>query len=85
MTLTALLVLTAGLVAGKAGPAGPPAAQAPEPPKASAARVERAISGVTCTLRIIRVPVSPDAGMLAPVPRDVSDRIVHDSVSPCDK
>jgi hypothetical protein len=84
MTLTALLVLTAGLATGKAGPAVPFATQALEaqPPTAT---LERRLPVVTCTLKVIHAPAGLDAGILAPPPRNVFDRIVHDSVSPCER
>lgn len=76
MTMTALVVLMTALATDEGGPAASTPAN-PERP------------GVTCALRVVRVPPSFDAGILAPPPRRAGDAIVaddpmvRDSVSPC--
>jgi len=89
MTLSALVVLAAGLAAASTG-APTPAAPANH---GSAAPTEvardRARPEVTCSLRIVHAPEAIDAGMLAPTPARLGsaqrydDAIVRDSVSPC--
>ena len=76
MTMTALVVLMTAL-AGDEGRPTADRATSPERPE------------VTCTLRVVRVPPSFDAGILAPRPRRAGDAVVaddpmvRDSVSPC--
>ncbi len=86
MTLTALIVLAAGLATSGPGTA----ASARRSPAAPIGAVrDRSRDGVTCTLRIVHAPEAIDAGMLAPQPArrgsagSFDDGIVRDSVSPC--
>jgi len=89
MTLSALVVLAAGLAAA-AGPAPNLAAPAKRGSAAPmlAAR-DRSRPEVTCSLRIVHAPEGVDAGMLAlhltRLGNGVAaeDAIVRDSVSPC--
>jgi len=76
MTMTALVVLMTALATGE----GSTVAARPANP---------AMPAVTCTLRIVSVQPTFDAGILAPAPRRagdavvVDDPMVRDSVSPC--
>ena len=76
MTMTALVVLMTALAADQ----GKPVASRPANPD---------LPGVTCTLRVVSVRPTFDAGILAPAPRRAGDEvvaddpIVRDSVSPC--
>ena len=87
MTLSAVVVLAAGLAAASTGGRAP-AAPAKHGSAAPAAR-DWSRPEVTCSLRIVHAPEAIDAGMLAPRPaqlgsaRSVDAAIVRDSVSPC--
>jgi hypothetical protein len=96
MTLAALVVLMAGLAAGKAGPVGlATSSESPssgQPPRAAEARHEMRATpedvrpAVTCTLRIVHAPSNFDALILSRPPGQAVDGgIVRDSVSPCTK
>jgi hypothetical protein len=82
MTLSALVVLAAGLAT-----AGTGAASGVAPARRAARQPSR--PEVTCSLRIVHAPEAIDAGMLAPAPvrlgsaQSYDDAIVRDSVSPC--
>ena len=92
MTLTALLVLVAGLAASEAGSTlsrGPSSAPKPEAGPAGrnvtapAAPDQHPGPRVTCTMRVIHVSPEPDAAFLVRLPAQAKDDIVRDSVSPC--
>jgi hypothetical protein len=76
MTMTALVVLMTALATDEGGRT----ASRPASPDMPA---------VTCTLRVVSVQPTFDAGILAPVPRRAADAVVaddpmvRDSVSPC--
>jgi hypothetical protein len=86
MTLSAVVVLAAGLAASSTG--APPSA-APAKHRSAAADRDRSRPEVTCSLRILHAPEAIDAGMLAPTPARLGSAqsydaaIVRDSVSPC--
>ena len=86
MTITTLVVLMAALAEHESAAGRSPTAGAqhgtPREAQASAA-------GVTCTMRVVRLSPTFDAGILAPRPRVYGDAllgqdaIVRDSVSAC--
>jgi hypothetical protein len=87
MTLSAVVVLAAGLAAASTG--APIPAQKHGSAAPTGATRDRSRPDVTCSLRIVHAPDAIDAGMLAPTParlgsvQGYDDAIVRDSVSPC--
>ena len=82
MTLTALLVLVAGL----GGAEAPRLAPSPVGAIATAPAGAEARSGprVTCTLRVVHASPKLDSAMVVRVPPGPPGGIVRDSVSPCE-
>ena len=89
MTLSALVVLAAGLAAAGSGAPSPAASARRGSAAPAAAARDRSQPEVTCSLRIVHAPEAVDAGMIAPLPVrlgnavPIDDAIVRDSVSPC--
>ena len=90
MTLTALLVLVAGLGTADAGPASSGASAPRLQPPAGATEAAPPAGDrhtgprVTCTLRVVHASPKLDAAMVIRVPPGPPGGIVRDSVSPCE-